>query len=133
MRRNYKLNLSIVLAIVLLVSLNIQAKAMEINRVNNQASTYSVDTLSWYMVAGQKKYSSSFYIEAGDSITIVVAPRVSGAKYSVGILQPSGSERKVTKTGTTTTTYAVSSSGYYKVFLHNVTSSALDYGISYTY
>lgn len=110
---------------------NDTAKAIEIEKTSNQASTYSANGVSWYMVAGQKTYTSSFYVSAGNSIIISVAPSVSGAKYSVGILQPSGTERKITKTGTTSTTYAITSSGNYKVFIHNVTSSAVDYRMSY--
>ena len=132
MKTNYKLHL-IVVVIVALLYVNMPVKAMEINPVMNQASTYTIKGLSWYMIAGQKNYSASFYVEAGESIIIAVKPSVSSAKYSVGILQPSGSERKMTKTGTSSTTYAISTSGNYKIFIHNSNSTAVDYTISYSY
>lgn len=134
MKINYKLFLAFVIVFVTAVFIvNLPTKAYEINKESNQASTYSAKGLSWYLIAGQKKYTTSFYVEAGGSIIIGVLPSVSSAKYSVGILQPSGSERKITKSGNSTTTYAISSSGYYKVFIHNANSTAVDYTISYAY
>lgn len=133
MRINYKLYFMFIVLLISLFLIDTPVKAVGNNRVINQTSMYSMKGLTWYMVAGQKKYSSSFYVEAGESIVISVAPSVSSAKYNVGIYQPSGSERKMTKSGSTVTSYSVSTSGYYKVFIYNANSTAVDYAISYAY
>lgn len=135
---NYKLNLFVVgiyicYMIIALSSNNVCA--MEKIKMNgeNSASTYSIKVVNWNLSAGQKTYTSSFYVAAGGEIEIGVGTSPSSTKYYVGIKQPSGSERQILKQGSSDTTYAIPSSGYYKVYIHNVSSSSSTVTVQYMY
>ncbi len=134
---NYKRSLFVTMALILCFGAIMcnSEKVAAVNRAvdNSGIAPASYKLLSWSLGSRAKKYSSAVYVEAGGSIKITVIPSPSSSDYRVGIQQPSGSEREMEKTSTTTTTYAIPFSGNYKVFVQNLQYRTVSYDIAYVY
>lgn len=80
-------------------------------------------SFNWTVSAGTRTASKTFYVKEGQNISMAAAVSPGGSTYWMGIMDPQNSVRYVEGTGSMGHEFAVSQSGFYRVFVQNRGSS----------
>ena len=88
---------------------------------------------SWTVSGDTMKQTSSFYVEAGQEITVVAGIEPGNKNVKAGIIDSSGGRRYVTGEETINHSFSITSSGSYRMFIENTNSTAVTVTGTYLY
>ncbi|MBO5347117.1 MAG: signal transduction protein, partial [Lachnospiraceae bacterium] len=87
----------------------------------------------WSVNPGVRHVSSSFYVSAGQTITVSATALPGGNTYRIGIQDSWNNVRYVEGTGSLGHQFAITSSGNYRVLVQNRSSVTLTATGAYSY
>ncbi|MCC8151469.1 MAG: M56 family metallopeptidase [Lachnospiraceae bacterium] len=92
-----------------------------------------VKAFSWVLSEGYGKYGTGFRVTKGTSIVVAAKAAPSSKPYKLGIINPDGSRTCVQGSGAVSHTFTAGATGYYYVYVQNISGSVLAIDGSYIY
>ncbi len=101
-------------------------------RMTRSVGVNEMATFNWLVVPGTRTVTSSFYVKAGQSISISCTASPGNSPYWIGVQDGWNNVRYVEGSGSFGHTFSVESSGFYRVLVQNRGSVDIDTSGSYT-
>ncbi len=90
-------------------------------------------SFAWNVPANTRYVTGQIYLSKGDVITIACNVKPTSSSYRYGIVLPSGSTKVASGTGVSSSDFEISTSGYYRVMVQNLSSASIEAAGTYTY
>ncbi|MCD8149378.1 MAG: M56 family metallopeptidase [Clostridiales bacterium] len=111
----------------------IDSDCFEEGEVEISKDRSSVKNFFWTLYAGYGKYGRKFRVTKGTSIVVAAKAAPSSGIYRLGIINPDGSRTFVQGSGAVSHTFTAGATGYYYVYVENISDSTLSIDGSYIY
>lgn len=90
-------------------------------------------SFDWNVPAGTRYVTGQIYLNKGDEVSVVCTAKPSSSVYWYGIQLPNGNSKVSQTTGNGSSTFEITSSGYYRVMVQNLSDVEIHAVGSYLY